>query len=177
VLESPRLAELLKLARDGCDFVIIDLPPALGLADTLVVTPLLDGVLVVAEAGRTTQAAIRHTVDQLVQVGAVVEGGILNNVSPSRLAEYRYGYEYAEENGSSGGRRRASSTATVDEPAFMKPSTATKVSTAAQASTAKQASTATKASSPTRASSATTGSTSERKPRTAKPARSRRGKW
>jgi capsular exopolysaccharide synthesis family protein len=160
VLESPRLAELLNRVRDEFDFVVIDLPPALGLADTLVVAPLLDGVLVVAEAERTTQAAIRHTVDQLVQVGAVVEGGVLNNVSPSRLAEYRYGYEYAEKNGSSGRRQRdsAPSAVTMDEPAVAKPSTVANASTVTKASTVRKT------------------STSEQKRSTAKPA-TRRGKW
>ena len=150
VLESPRLGELLTRARDGFDFVIIDLPPVLGLADTLVVAPLLDGVLVVAEAERTTQTAIRHTVDHLVQVGAVVEGGVLNNVSHSRLAEYRYGYDYAAENGSSSRRRRAavSSTTTTEEPAGKEARTVAK-----------------------------TPAGSEAKRWTAKPARSRRGKW
>jgi polysaccharide biosynthesis transport protein len=164
LLESPRLAELLKRAREAFDFVIIDLPPILGLADTLVVAPLVDAVLVVAEAERTTQTAIRHSVDHLVQVGAVIEGGVLNNVSPSRLAEYRYGYQYAEENGSSQRRREAVSSVTPTDEPETKPSTV-------------RTSTATKSSTPTKSSTATKSSTSQSKRWTAKPARSRRGKW
>jgi receptor protein-tyrosine kinase len=88
------MAEIVRGARDAFDFIIVDLPPVLGLADTLAVAPLLDGLLFVAHADKTRQAAVRHAVDQLGQVGAVIDGGVLNNVAHSRLSELRYGYGY-----------------------------------------------------------------------------------
>jgi Mrp family chromosome partitioning ATPase len=77
----------------------------LGLADTLAVAPLLDGVLFVAQADHTRQVAIRHAVAQLQQVGAVIDGGVLNDVVASRFTDYKYGYEYARPNGSPDRRR------------------------------------------------------------------------
>ncbi len=100
LLQSGRMAKLIERARATFDFVIIDLPPVLGLADTLAVAPLLDGMLFVARAGNTSQAAIRLAVGQLLQVGAVIDGGVLNDVIASRFMEYKYGYEYARPNGS-----------------------------------------------------------------------------
>ncbi|MEX0815805.1 MAG: polysaccharide biosynthesis tyrosine autokinase, partial [Gaiellales bacterium] len=94
LLQSRRMAEIVHGAREAFDFVIIDLPPVLGLADTLAVAPLLDGLLFVAHADKTRKAAVRHAFDQLAQVGAVIDGGVLNNVAPSRLSELRYGYGY-----------------------------------------------------------------------------------
>jgi tyrosine-protein kinase len=105
LLQSIRMAEIIEGARSAFDFVIIDLPPVLGLADTLAVAPLLDGVLFVAQADNTRQVAIRHAVAQLLQVGAVIDGGVLNDVIASRFTDYKYGYEYARPNGSSGRRR------------------------------------------------------------------------
>jgi Mrp family chromosome partitioning ATPase len=97
------MAKLIDRARASFDFVIIDLPPVLGLADTLAVAPLLDGTLFVARAGRTRQAAIRLAVAQLLQVGAMIDGGVLNDVIASRFMEYKFGYEYAPPNGSRDG--------------------------------------------------------------------------
>jgi polysaccharide biosynthesis transport protein len=99
LLQSRTMAEIVHGAREAFDFVIIDLPPVLGLADTLAVAPLLDGLLFVAHADKTRQAAVRHAFDQLAQVGAVIDGGVLNNVSPSRLSELRYGYGYGYDYG------------------------------------------------------------------------------
>lgn len=94
LLQSRTMAEIVQRAREAFDFVIVDLPPVLGLADTLAVAPLLDGVLFVAHAEKTRHAAVRQAVDQLAQVGAVIEGGVLNNVAASRLSELRHGYGY-----------------------------------------------------------------------------------
>lgn len=99
LLQSRTMAEIVHGAREAFDFVIIDLPPVLGLADTLAVAPLLDGLLFVAHADKTRQAAVRQAFDQLAQVGAVIDGGVLNNVSPSRLSELRYGYGYGYDYG------------------------------------------------------------------------------
>jgi capsular exopolysaccharide synthesis family protein len=103
LLQSASMAKLIDRARASFDFVIIDLPPVLGLADTLAVAPLLDGTLFVARAGRTRQAAIRLAVAQLLQVGAMIDGGVLNDVIASRFMEYKFGYEYAPPNGSRDG--------------------------------------------------------------------------
>jgi Mrp family chromosome partitioning ATPase len=95
LLQSHRMSELLAQMRDRFDFVLIDCPPVLGLADSLSIAPLADAVLLVASAGATKRGAIVHAIDQLGQVGASVVGGILNNVTFSkRGGSYGYGYGY-----------------------------------------------------------------------------------
>ncbi len=98
------------------DFVLVDCPPVLGLADTLAVAPYMDAVLLVASAESTTKGALMHAVDQLGQVGAVVRGGVLNRVSPSKRGgtdgfgyTYGYGYGAAEDEEGSTGRTTHSS--------------------------------------------------------------------
>jgi capsular exopolysaccharide synthesis family protein len=97
LLQSHRLADLLASASQSFDFVLVDCPPVLGLADTLVVAPFADAVILVARAESTKGGAIVHAADQLEQVGAMVWGAILNDVPLSkRGSDYGYGYGYGE---------------------------------------------------------------------------------
>ena len=54
-------------------------------ADTLAITPLVDAVLLVAAAERTTCAAFSEARLRLEQVGAHVIGAVLNNVDRARV--------------------------------------------------------------------------------------------
>ncbi len=99
LLQSNQMSDLLAKQSELFDFVLVDCPPVLGLADTLAIAPFADAVLLVASAEKTTRGALMHAVDQLGQVGAVVRGGILNNVAPSKRGGmdgfgYTYGYGY-----------------------------------------------------------------------------------
>ena len=95
LLQSHRMADLLSRQRERFDFIIIDGPPVLGLADTLAIAPLADAVILIASAEQSKRGAITHALDQLSQVGVSVRGGILNNMSLSkRGGTYGYGYGY-----------------------------------------------------------------------------------
>lgn len=92
LLQSHRLQELLAEQRDSYDFVVIDCPPVLGLADSLTVASLVDGVILVAQSDSSKRGAILEAREHLEHVGAVLVGGVLNDVSLSRLGSYQYGY-------------------------------------------------------------------------------------
>ena len=99
LLQSHEMLDLLVRQRELFDYVLIDCPPVLGLADTLAIAPFVDAILLVARSESTTRGAITHAVDQLGQVGAIVRGGVLNDVTPSRRGgmdgfSYSYGYGY-----------------------------------------------------------------------------------
>ena len=95
LLQSHRMAELLDRQRDRFDYILLDCPPLLGLADSMAIAPIADAILLVAQAEKTKRGAIAHAVDQLGQVGVAVRGGVLNNVSLSkRHSSYGYGYGY-----------------------------------------------------------------------------------
>jgi capsular exopolysaccharide synthesis family protein len=100
LLQSHRMMELIPQQRERFDYVIIDCPPVLGLADTLAMAPFVDAVLMVARAEKSKRSALVHAVDQLYQVGADVVGGVLNDVPISRRTRrygYGYGYGFREE--------------------------------------------------------------------------------
>jgi polysaccharide biosynthesis transport protein len=95
LLASWEMDELLRQLREASDFVILDTPPLLPVADALILAPKSDGVLVVADAGSTTREALRHAREQLDHVGANVVGGILNNLDPATARGYGGAYGYA----------------------------------------------------------------------------------
>jgi polysaccharide biosynthesis transport protein len=96
LLQSEAMGELVADLRDVSDFVIIDTSPILPVADALVLAPLVDGILLVADASITTRSAVTHTRELLDQVDARLVGAVFNDYDPSRdrggAAYYGYGY-------------------------------------------------------------------------------------
>jgi capsular exopolysaccharide synthesis family protein len=96
LLQSEAMGELVADLRDVSDFVIIDTSPILPVADALVLAPLVDGILLVADASSTTRSAVTHTRELLDQVDARLVGAVFNDYDPSRdrggAGYYGYGY-------------------------------------------------------------------------------------
>jgi capsular exopolysaccharide synthesis family protein len=76
----------------GFDEVIVDSPPVLAKSDTVVLATLVDEVVLVLRAGRSTQEEARAARQYLAAVGGNVVGVILNAVDPKHV---RYGYSYS----------------------------------------------------------------------------------
>jgi capsular exopolysaccharide synthesis family protein len=92
LLESEAMGNVVEALRGQFDFVLIDTPPVLGLADTLAIAPLVDAILLVAQAETSRRSAVVQAQDQLEQVGASIRGCLLTNVTIGRSSVYRYGY-------------------------------------------------------------------------------------
>jgi tyrosine-protein kinase Etk/Wzc len=88
LLGSERMRHLMDAALEQYDLVIIDAPPLNIVTDAAVVARHADGVLVVARAGVTQQAALAYTFEQLAAVRAPVIGSILNDADPLRERHY-----------------------------------------------------------------------------------------
>lgn len=88
LLGSERMSAVLdRIEAAGADFILLDSPPVLPVADALAMAHMVDGVIVVAKAGTTTRPQLTEVLDRLAQVNAPVVGIVLNEVSESR----RYG--------------------------------------------------------------------------------------
>jgi capsular exopolysaccharide synthesis family protein len=72
------------------DFVVMDCPPVLAVADSLALAPHVDGVLLVADAGKSTRGAVIQARDQLEQAGGELLGAVLTNLDPSKTVYYYY---------------------------------------------------------------------------------------
>ena len=89
IITQERFIDLLERWKDAYDVILVDTPPALLVADSLVIAPLVSGVVVVIEAGKTAQESVARTVDSLVMTGARVLGAVMNKTDVrSALKEY-----------------------------------------------------------------------------------------
>lgn len=93
LLGSERMRELLQEAREIYDYVLIDLPPVLPVADALVLGAVVDGVVLVIDSGEVKVDLARDVKKQLQHAGANILGVVLNKVR-SEHHGYGYGYYY-----------------------------------------------------------------------------------
>ncbi len=100
VLGSQAMRDLLEsIERAGADFILIDSPPVLPVADALALSQFTDGVLVLSVAGRTPKGHLAETLERLRQVNAQLVGVVLNGVpTKGRYSRYYGGYTYGYRN-------------------------------------------------------------------------------
>ena len=97
LLASKKMQSLLISLRDRFDYIFIDTPPVTSLTDACILGPIVDGVILVLQAGRTQRDVARNAENRLHQVGAKTLGYIMTNVEyhlPHYL--YRYIHEYGD---------------------------------------------------------------------------------
>ncbi|MGD8275635.1 MAG: CpsD/CapB family tyrosine-protein kinase, partial [Thiohalocapsa sp.] len=97
LLMANRFSSLLEWASEEYDYVIVDAPPVLAVADAGIIGMLVGATLMVARAGRHHISELESAVKQLTQGGAKVRGFVLNDVRVFRGYGYgyRYGYRYS----------------------------------------------------------------------------------
>ncbi|WP_276788529.1 CpsD/CapB family tyrosine-protein kinase [Veillonella magna] len=88
LLGSHKMAEVIAWAREHYDYVLIDLPPILAVADAAVIGNMVDGVLMVVASGSMTPNEAMDAKKRLQQAGVTILGVILNKMPQQR----RYGY-------------------------------------------------------------------------------------
>jgi capsular exopolysaccharide synthesis family protein len=90
LIHSPRMAELITLAREQFDIILIDTPPMLHLSDTRLVASLADGVVLVLRSGKTLRDAALSARRQLAEDGTPLIGIALNDWNPKMTGYYRF---------------------------------------------------------------------------------------
>ena len=93
LIGSKAMQDLLVMARAQFDVVLLDLPPILPVADSLVLAPLVDGVILVYQVGRISRGALLRAKTQLESVGAKLLGVVLNHVKPEVKSDPQYYYQ------------------------------------------------------------------------------------
>ena len=89
LLHTARFKELLKDLSGHYDRVLFDSPPVAAVTDSLVLGSMMDGVVLVVQAGKTSLMAAQQAKKSLVDVGAKLFGVVLNDVD---LEHKQYGY-------------------------------------------------------------------------------------
>ena len=107
LLGSRRTHALLTALAAEADVVIIDTPPVLLVADTLVIGRMTAGALLVVESRRTSIGAVQHAKDALIRNQTRMLGIVLNKFRSKDADDsgygtygYGYGYGYGNANGS-----------------------------------------------------------------------------
>jgi capsular exopolysaccharide synthesis family protein len=82
LLSTPRTGKVLETLAADADIVLLDAPPVLPVADTLVIGRLAAGAVLVVEAERTPVPAIKRAKDALTRNQARLLGVVLNRFKP-----------------------------------------------------------------------------------------------
>ncbi len=101
LLGSKLFKKTIKFLGEKFDHIVLDSPPVLGFADSIVLSTMADGVLLVVGAGKTPRETLQRAKDTLAQVNAKFLGVVINQVDIGRsdygYYYYRYQYYYGKE--------------------------------------------------------------------------------
>ena len=91
LLQSQMMKQFISDTRKQFDFVIFDTPPIISVTDSGIVGSMVDGVLMVVQAGRTQRGVIKRAEELLYQSHSKILGHVLTNIE-YHLPEYIYRY-------------------------------------------------------------------------------------
>lgn len=94
LLNSKKMIQLLDWARDNFDIIVLDAPPVLAVSDVQVLVPKTDGVVVVANMGKTLKGDLQRTVEVLKLAKAKILGSVERVKAKRGDRGYGYGYGY-----------------------------------------------------------------------------------
>ena len=89
LIVSRRMKELLEALSGTYDFVIIDSAPVMGMPDSVYLSSIVDGSVLVIRAGQTTRNVLSETKKIFRSIDARILGVVLNGIKESDL---RYNY-------------------------------------------------------------------------------------
>ncbi len=101
LLSSDEMKKLLQFLRGRYKHVIIDSPPAISFTDAAILSTLVDGVVLVAMAGKSSIHLMRRFKQRLGNIGARIYGVVLNGVKSSSVEYDYYGSGYYDYYGKS----------------------------------------------------------------------------
>ena len=92
LLGSAKMGEVIQALKEWGEWIIMDSPPLLAVADPAAAARWADGVLVVSQAGGTTREIARRAMEVLAKVGARTIGVVVWGLEDNRSASSRYGH-------------------------------------------------------------------------------------
>lgn len=97
LLASQKNKRLIKTLRNYYDIIIFDGAPVGGLADSVILSSLMDETLIVVKNGKTAKGDLMAAKDSLEKVGAKIAGIVMNLVDQKALKYRNYYYGYGED--------------------------------------------------------------------------------
>ncbi|QDZ40653.1 polysaccharide biosynthesis tyrosine autokinase [Euhalothece natronophila Z-M001] len=94
LLSSNMMKQLAKEWEESFDLVLYDTPPLGGLADARIITPLTNGLVLVAGLGVVDKSMFKDVIDILGVPKTTVLGTVANGIVQGSVTDYHYYYTY-----------------------------------------------------------------------------------
>lgn len=94
VLESSECRKMVNDLKPNFDFILIDSPPVLGLADSVILSQYADLVLMTVDLGKSNRSVLGNALTRLTRVDSPLTGLIVTKFLKEQVSDYRYGDAY-----------------------------------------------------------------------------------
>jgi capsular exopolysaccharide synthesis family protein len=91
---SEQMRRLIKTLERNFTHIVIDSPPIASFTDGVLIASMVDGVILVVHAGKSSRGIVRRSRQLLQDVGARIFGVVLNNVNVKSQDGYYYYQSY-----------------------------------------------------------------------------------
>ena len=99
LIGSEQMADLLKIFQNNFTHVVVDSPPIASFTDGVLIASMVDGVILVVNAGKSSRQVVRRSRQILTDIGARIFGVVLNNVNLRTQDNYYYYQSYYHREG------------------------------------------------------------------------------
>ena len=96
LLGAQQFKEMLEELKKDYDCILLDCPPGLNMADAMVIGNVVDGIVLLVEAGYTKIKELEHLLEQFEALRAKIIGTVFNKASNNN-GKYSY-YHYSSQN-------------------------------------------------------------------------------
>ena len=93
LLGSEKMAKLVAELKEIYDIIIIDTPPAFEVSDVCVLSPILDGNIIVARSQHSNVNSLKTSIEAIHAVSGKIVGFVVNDIDPKQHG-YEKNYEY-----------------------------------------------------------------------------------
>ena len=94
LIGSEQMTHFMKTMQNNFTHVVVDSPPIASFTDGVLIASLVDGVILVVHAGKSSRQVVRRSRKLLMDVGAKIFGVVLNNVNLRSQDNYYYYQSY-----------------------------------------------------------------------------------
>jgi succinoglycan biosynthesis transport protein ExoP len=94
LIGSEQMVSLLRILNSKFTHIIIDSPPIASFTDGVLIASMVDGVILVVHAGKSSRQVVKRSRQMLREIGAKIFGVVLNNVDLNNKDNYYYYQSY-----------------------------------------------------------------------------------
>jgi capsular exopolysaccharide synthesis family protein len=98
LIGSEQMAHFLKTMQNNFTHVVVDSPPIASFTDGVLIASMVDGVILVVNAGKSSRQVVRRSRQLLQDIGAKIFGVVLNQVNLNSKDNYYYYQSYYHRN-------------------------------------------------------------------------------